>query len=158
MNADALKKFFADATLGAPENAVGFVLWRLVHRYQRAVDRELASLDLTHLQFTILALVAWANRSGQRATQSELSRAGDIQPMQISQILKVLEVKGVIIRVQSAANARAKCVEITRGGLTVLRSAMPIAIGVQQRMFGEAGMPGGRLLKELRRSLDASPD
>jgi hypothetical protein len=29
---------FATSSLGAPENAVGFVLWRVMHRYQRAAD------------------------------------------------------------------------------------------------------------------------
>ena len=57
-----LDDVFAAPTLGAPENAVGFVLWRLVHRYVRELDRALAGLDLTHLQFTILALAAWLAR------------------------------------------------------------------------------------------------
>lgn len=47
----AISEFFKTASLGAPENAIGFVLWRVVNRYLREIDRALAAagLDLTHL-------------------------------------------------------------------------------------------------------------
>jgi DNA-binding MarR family transcriptional regulator len=140
---------FATASLGAPENAVGFVLWRVVHRYQREIDRALAALGLTHLQFTTLALTAWLGRSGAAVTQAELARFGDIQPMQVSLMLKALADKGLVVRPRSQADSRAKHVAVTAAGLVALRRALPIAIGVQERLFGAAGRPGGSLLTAL---------
>jgi hypothetical protein len=52
---------------------VGFVLWRVVHRYVREVDRALIDYDLTHLQFTTLAMMAWLEREGDAVTQAEIS-------------------------------------------------------------------------------------
>jgi len=37
----AIIDLFAAVSLGAPENAVGFVLWRVMHRYQRDTKRHL---------------------------------------------------------------------------------------------------------------------
>ncbi len=147
----AIVDLFAEVSLGAPENAVGFVLWRVVHRYQREIDRALAPVDLTHLQFTMLTLVAWLARDGAPPTQAELARFGDIHPMQVSHMLKTLEAKSMVARARSAGNALAKTVEITAAGLSVLREALPRAIEVQQRMFAEDGLPGGSLLNALLR-------
>jgi DNA-binding MarR family transcriptional regulator len=152
-----LTDLFETVSLGAPEHAVGFVLWRVVHRYQREIDRALAAVDLTHLQFTILTLAAWLSRSGDPATQSELARFGEIHPMQVSLMLKALEDKAMIARTPSASNVRAKQIEVTSAGVTVLRRALPIAIEVQRRMFGEDGGPGGKLLTALLRLDNKTP-
>ena len=140
-----------DVSLGAPENAVGFVLWRVMHRYQRELDRALARIELTHLQFTTLVLTAWLSREGEPATQSELARFGDIHPMQVSHMLRALEAKTLISRSQNTRNSLAKNVEITPAGLSALREAIPVAIDVQRRLFGQEGMPGGKLLAALLR-------
>jgi DNA-binding MarR family transcriptional regulator len=156
MNADAaaLKKLFANVSLGAPENAVGFVLWRVVHRYQREIDRVLAPVDLTHLQFTTLAMAAWLCQSGEPTTQAAVASAAEMHPMQVSLMLKALEQKGMISRTRSQTDVRAKVIALTRLGLRSLGQAMPLAIGVQVAMFGAEGGVGGELLRMLRRVED----
>ncbi len=157
-DARALTELFETVSLGAPENAVGFVLWRVVHRFQREIDRALAPLNLTHLQFTTLTMAAWLGRSGGAATQAELARSGDIHPMQVSHMLKVLEGKGLVARTRSLSDERAKRVEVTAAGLTALRHALPVAIEVQRRLFGEEGKVGGSLLATLLRLEPEYPD
>jgi DNA-binding MarR family transcriptional regulator len=149
MDTAKIAELFSTVSLGAPENAVGFVLWRVFHRYQRAVDRSLAVLDLTNLQFTTLTLVAWLSKSGDTPTQAEIARFGDIHPMQVSLMLKALEQKGMIARAAVEANARAKSVSITAMGLDALQRALPLAIEVQRQMFGEEGRVGGAVLAML---------
>jgi DNA-binding MarR family transcriptional regulator len=150
LDVEAIRQLYDETSLGSPDNAVGFVLWRVVHRYQRAVERALAPHDLTHLQFTTLAMVGWMCRSGEPATQADLARQADIHPMQISLMLKALEVKGMVSRQPSKSDTRTRLVSITTRGLKALRGAFPIVIALQRRMFGEAGTPGGRLLDALR--------
>jgi DNA-binding MarR family transcriptional regulator len=140
---------FETVSLGAPQHAVGFVMWRVVHRYQREVDQALRSLDLTHLQFVTLALTAWAGRSATAATQSDLARAGDIHPMQVSKVLGALEAKAMVERRPSETHGSAKNVAVTAAGLATLRMAMPLVIAVQVRLFGDEGRPGGQLLAAL---------
>lgn len=151
MSADAraLTDLFATASLGAPEKAVGFVMWRVLHRYVREVDHALAPLDLTHLQFTTLAMAAWLARAGEPVTQTELARHGDIHPMQVSHMLKALEDKGMVARRRSTTDVRAKHVEVTTAGSEVLRRALPVVIDVQHQVFGDEGNPGGTLLNAL---------
>lgn len=140
---------FDDVSLGAPERAIGFVMWRIVHRYQREVDQALRPLDLTHLQFVVLTLVAWQARAGAPATQAALAKFGDIHPMQLSNVLKALDQKGAVLRTPAPSNALAKCVEITSAGIVALREALPLVIEIQGRLFGDEGRPGGRLLESL---------
>ena len=149
---------FEEVSLGAPDNAVGFVMWRIVGRYQREMDRALAAIDLTHLQFMLLAIVAWFGRSGQAVTQIDLARSGGIQPMQVSQTIRVLETKKLLSRTRSSTDTRAKRVEVTSAGLKSLRRAMPIAIEVQRKLFGESGQPGGALLRTMRRVHSNMPE
>ena len=150
-DARAITEMFEEVSLGAPQNAVGFVMWRVVHKYQRQVDQALRPLALTHLQFITLALVAWAARSGETATQSELSTLGDVHPMQVSNVLKALERNGLVTRTPSPSNVLAKQVAITPKGLEAVRAALPLVIAIQARMFGGEGRPGGYLLELLGR-------
>ena len=145
----AIRRMFEEVSLGAPENAIGFVLWRITSRYQREMDRALAGVDLSNLQFVTLALIGWLERSGITATQIELSRFGGIHPMQLSQMLKVLEDKRFVERKRDSVDNRAKQVTLTRKGFTTLERALPLAVAVQSRLFGEAGAKGSRLLDAL---------
>ena len=145
---------FENVSLGAPENAVGFVMWRIVARYQREIDRALAPDNLTNLQFITLALVGWFGRESTPVTQIELARSAGIHPMQVSQTLKALETKKLILRRRSKSDTRAKRVEVTSLGLKTLRIALPKVIAVQGQLFGAAGRPGGSLLEQLL-SIDA---
>ena len=144
-----ISNVFDTVSLGSPQNAIGFVLWRVFHRYQREVDRALQPLGMTLLQFTTLTLVAWFGKSGEEVTQADLSRFGDMHPMQLSLMLKALEKKMLIARALSSADVRAKRAVLTTTGLTVLREALPIVVREQQRIFGEMGAPGGILLELL---------
>jgi len=150
-DANAITEMFETVSLGSPQNAVGFVLWRVMHRFQREADRVLRPQDLTHLQFTTLTLVAWMGREGHLVTQSELARFGDIHPMQVSNVIKAIEGKAMIARTPAPHNALAKNVSITATGLTALRAALPLMIELQRTMFGDQGAPGGSLLDALVR-------
>ena len=145
----AIQTMFDEASLGAPENAVGFVMWRIVARYQREVDRALAPLNLTNLQFITLALVAWFGRERKPVTQIEMARSAGIHPMQVSQTLKALESKKMISRYHAESDTRAKRVEVTATGFKALQKAFPKVVAVQSALFGKAGLPGGSLIKEL---------
>jgi DNA-binding MarR family transcriptional regulator len=148
-NANAIRQMFDSVSLGSPESAVGFVLWRITARYQREMDRALEPLGLTNLQFVSLTLSAWFARTGGTGNQAELARFGGIHPMQLSQMLVALEKKGFITRQPSSTDARAKEVWLTRSGLQVLLEALPLGIQVQAKLFGEAGRPNGSLHETL---------
>ena len=115
MNSDqrALADLFSATSLRQPEDSVGFLLWRVAHRHQREIDRACAALDLTHLQHAVLMMSAWLGRSGERVGQSGLAAFSGIHPMQLSNVLKTLEEKGLIARARSDADTRVKHVTVT---------------------------------------------
>ncbi|WP_375395926.1 MarR family winged helix-turn-helix transcriptional regulator [uncultured Sphingomonas sp.] len=146
---DAIADLVSNASSGGPRNAIGFVLWRIMHRYQREVDRVLLTLDLTHLQFVTLVLIGWLGRGGGQITQADVARFGDIHRMQVSNIVKALVDKGLVCRERIPQGGPARSVAITTVGLDRLRSALPAVADVQQQIFGEDGKPGGDLLNLL---------
>lgn len=77
----------------------------------------LEPFELTHLQFTTLMLVAWLARLDGSVAQTGLATASEIHPMLVSQMLKILESKGLVSRVRSPSDVRAKLVELTDDGL-----------------------------------------
>ena len=137
------------ASAGEPRNAVGFLLWRITHRYQREVDRALREHDLTHLQFVTLVLIGWLGRDGAAFTQADVARFGDIHPMQVSKVVKTLSQKNLICREPAPQGGPAQAIALTISGLAQLREALPAVTSVQHRMFGTAGQAGGNLLHAL---------
>ncbi|HEX5658149.1 MAG TPA: MarR family transcriptional regulator [Polyangiales bacterium] len=147
---DTLAELFETVSLGAPENAVAFVMWRIVHRYQREIDRALEPLGLTHLQFTTLAMAAWLSRGGDAVTQAKLAQAAEISPMQVSHMVKALEQKEMLERTRGSHDSRVNQLAVTRRGVAALRKAMPVVLDRQRELFGPEGAPGGSLLRALR--------
>ena len=148
-NAAAIQKVFESVSLGSPERAVGFVLWQVVHRYLREMDRALASLDLTHLQFMTLAFTGWLQKAEDPVTQTDVAKRSDMHPMQVSLMLKALEKKRFVVRTRSKDDVRAKRIRLTREGISVLGKAFPLAIEVQKTLFGPLADVDGDFLKTL---------
>ena len=151
MSSRDLHALFAASRVQAPEDTIGFLLWRVAHRHQREVDRVLAPLGLTHLQFVLLVQTAWLGRDGDPVTQCGLARYGKIHPMQLSSLLKTLEAKGLVGRSRSPGNVRAKQVALTDAAIRLLGTALPRVTALQTTFFGDDPAFGADLHARLRR-------
>ena len=141
---------FALTDIHQPEDSVGFLLWRVAHRYQREIDRACAAVDLTHLQFVALTMSAWLGREGEAVTQPDLCRFSSIHPMQLSNVLKALEAKGLLARPRSEADSRKKHVEVTPKGTEILARALPLVQAAQSRFFGADAQASEELQSALK--------
>ena len=56
-----------------PEESPGFLLWQVSTKWRRQIETTLAALDLTHVQFVLLASIGWLTRDDNRITQVELA-------------------------------------------------------------------------------------
>jgi len=146
-----IERVFSAESPGGPENAAGFVMWRLVRRYLRGVDRALAPLGLTHLKFQALALTAWLSRTEPLITQARLSDFSDIQPMQVSLLLKALEKDGMVTRSRGKADPRVKVITLTAEGWQAVRDALPIVVAEERQFFGADAGPDAVLHATLMR-------
>jgi DNA-binding MarR family transcriptional regulator len=109
---------------GGPGDHPGFLLWRVTLDWQRAVAAVLGPLDLTHVQFVLLACTYWLNEQGRQPNQAMVAEQAATDVKMTSQVLRTLEAKGLILREPDPADTRAKRVRVTAAGAELAPRAM----------------------------------
>jgi DNA-binding MarR family transcriptional regulator len=99
-----------------PSQSPGFLLWHATLRWQRQVAATLAPLDLTHVQFVLLASTWWLNEQGVRPSQIALAAQAGTDVKMTSQVVRALERKGLVEREIDPADTRARRLGVTRRG------------------------------------------
>lgn len=100
----------------SPGESPGFLLWHATLRWQRDIAAALAPLDLTHVQFVLLACTWWLNAQGEHPNQLALARQAGTDVKMTSQVLRTLETKGLVAREVDPADTRAKRLRVTDAG------------------------------------------
>jgi DNA-binding MarR family transcriptional regulator len=110
----------------SPQRSPGFLLWQVSNIWQQRIRAALEPLDLTHVQFVLLAGVLWLQRQGDGpVTQVRLARHAATDVMMTSKVVRTLEQKGLITRDTDPHDTRAKTLAVTAAGEAVLRDAIP---------------------------------
>ncbi len=118
-----------------PESSPGFLLWHVTLRWQRDVAAALAPLDLTHVQFVLLATAWWMNTHGADPNQLSLARQAGTDVKMTSQVLGRLEAKDLITRVVDATDTRAKKLTVTDRGAALAQRAIAAVEAVDAAFF-----------------------
>jgi DNA-binding MarR family transcriptional regulator len=135
-----------------PNDSPGFLLWHATLRWQRGVAQALASLDLTHVQFVLLACTWWLNEQGKRPSQIALAAQAGTNIKMTSQVLRSLERKGLIEREVDTADTRVRRVRVTRQGARLAPQAIAIVEQVDAQFFADVPTPEAlRFLRRLTR-------
>jgi DNA-binding MarR family transcriptional regulator len=137
------------ATPLLPNDSPGFLLWHATLRWQRGIARALGPLDLTHVQFVLLACTWWLNEQGGRPNQVAVAEQAGTDIKMTSQVLRSLERKGLIEREIDSADTRARRVRVTKQGARLAPRAIAIVEEVDARFF--ADVPERETLRFLRR-------
>ena len=119
-----------------PAESPGFLLWHATLRWQREISGALAPLDLTHVQFVLLACTWWVNRDGTQPTQAELAAFAGTDVKMTSQVVRSLERKGLVARTVDERDSRARLVRTTRKGARLAPRAIEAVELVDRRFFG----------------------
>lgn len=134
---------------GGPQESPGFLLWQVSMSWQRAQRDALATLDLTHPQFVLLACAAWlAGATGEPPSQAALAAQANVDVMMTSQVVRTLEAKGLVRRAPDPADARALRVTLTAAGKGALAKAMPLVEDVDADFFAPLGKRGAKQIVE----------
>lgn len=133
---------------GGPGDSPGFLLWRITLRWQRAVAEALRPLDLTHVQFVLLASTWWLNRQDQKPNQLAIATQADTDVKMTSEILRKLEDKGLLVQSTDLADRRAKAVVVTAEGSALAERAIRVVEQVDADFF--SGTPAS-LIPSLQR-------
>lgn len=107
-----------------PEQSSGFLLWQVTNLWQREIKKALEDYKLTHSQYVLLASIHWLTIHKQEVTQIVLSSHTKIDPMTTSTVLRTLQQKGLIQRQEHLTDTRAKTVELTKDGKTIIKKAV----------------------------------
>lgn len=116
----------AGSKFARPDDSVGFLLWQVLHLWQRYAKDGLADLDLTHMQFNVLAGIGWLSRDGSAPIQAAVAAHSQLDVMTVSQVVRKLEKKAFITRKTSETDARAKALHLTEAGTAALTAALPL--------------------------------
>lgn len=122
-----------------PEESTGFVFWQVNNMWQRAVNAALQAQDITHVQFVILASIAWLGRGEEQVTQVRVARHARTDVMMTSKVVRTLEDKGLLTRSNHPTDTRAKCVALTPTGASVLQRAFRVVEKVDAEFFSVLG-------------------
>ncbi len=131
MKNDGYAKFWFEK----PEESAGFLLWQITNLWQRKMNYALKDLDLTHVQFALLAGIAWLERFEKPITQVRLAKYASTNIMMTSKVIRTLEKKGLILRDECEADTRAKCVSLTEEGIQRFEKALNIVQAVDEKFF-----------------------
>ncbi|WP_330262021.1 MarR family winged helix-turn-helix transcriptional regulator [Streptomyces sp. NBC_00539] len=119
----------------SPGDSPGFLLWHATLRWQRDIAAALGPMDLTHVQFVLLACTWWLNTQGEHPNQQALARQAGTDVKMTSQVLRALEAKGLIEREVDPADTRAKRLRVTSAGAELAPRAIAAVENVDTRFF-----------------------
>ena len=132
---EALAAVFAASDVRHPCDSLGFLVWQVTHAWQRHVEEKLEPFGRTHLQFVVLISTAWHMRTSGPPSQAMLARWAQIHPMQVSQVVKLLMTKKLLLREKMPNDARAHRLALTMEGLARLGAAVPVMKEAHQSFF-----------------------
>lgn len=134
-----------------PGDSPGFLLWRATLRWQRLMTATLKPLGLTHGQFVMLASLWWlAEVAGENPTQRRLADHAGTDPMMTSQIVRVLESRGLVTRDADPGDSRARRLAVTDSGSALAKLAVAAVEAADAKYFAPAS-GNGSLVELLTR-------
>ena len=133
----------------------GLMMWRATNTWQAAQRAALQPFGLTHVQFVLLACLTWLG-SDTLVTQRDLAARAHTDPMMTSQVLRVLETKGLIRRAAHPSDARARALSVSREGAALANAANAAVETTDRTFFGRLKDDQPRFTRMLRRLTENS--
>jgi DNA-binding MarR family transcriptional regulator len=111
-----------DTEFESADQSTGLALWRVTNAWQAAQRAALKPFDITHVQFVLLASLAYLDRES--ITQADLASHAGTDPMMTSQVLRALEAKGLVSRRPHPTDGRARVLSTTAAGTAMANRAV----------------------------------
>ena len=113
-------------------DSIGALIYRIAQASAKALQTELAPLDLTVAQFFILRCLSRESGQPQKALAAHL----EITPPSLTVMLKPLEAKGLIRRETDPRDARAKRIYLPEPGEAFLEGRIqPVIRRLEERLL-----------------------
>ena len=137
--------------------STGLLFIRTYHKWHGLIKNELKTIDLTHPQFVVLTTLAALLRQQEWVSQTDIARFSDMDVMTVSQIIRLLVKKELIMREVHPKDSRANIILLTDTGLQKVNQALPLVEDIDQAFFGKLGN-NTETLNQLLIKLEAEND
>ena len=134
----------------------GFLLWQLTNLWQHDIRSALAPLGITHVQFVLLASVAWLENTEKLVNQATLSRHAHTDIMMTSQVARALEEKRLLTRTIHPTDTRARVVSLTAEGREIAQRATAVVEDVDDRFFKKLGEQASTFLNLMHQLVEGT--
>ena len=139
------------------KKSTGLLFIRTYHKWHGMIKNKLRTIDLTHPQFVVLTTLAALLRQQEWVSQTDIARFSDMDVMTISQIIRLLVKKELIMREVHPKDSRANIILLTDMGLQKVNQALPLVEGIDQAFFGKLE-DKTEILNQLLIKLEAEND
>lgn len=136
-------------------DSIGFLFWQAYSIWQQNVKKMLdIKYNLIHSHFLIMTSIHWLTLNDEEVTQITLSQHTKIEPMTVSQILKVLQKKNYILRKEHSVDTRAKAVLLTEEGKSLIKDAITDVNTIDDDFFNQLGDNAGIFRNSLSKLIN----
>ena len=139
------------------KKSTGLLFIRTYHKWHGLIKNKLRTIDLTHPQFVVLTTLAALLRQQEWVSQTHIAQFSDMDVMTVSQIIRLLVKKGLIMREVHPKDSRANIILLTDMGLQKVNQALPLVEGIDQAFFGKLEN-NTETLNQLLMELEAEND
>jgi DNA-binding MarR family transcriptional regulator len=124
-------------TKGRPR--LSYAVAFLERSLRRALAEALSPFDLTLTQYAVLSLLGMQ----EDLSNAQLARRAYVTPQAMSEIVRYLEGRQLVVRTQSPDHARVHPARLTAGGRSILAKCDAAVDNVEHYMVTEADLPDG---------------
>ena len=132
-------KLDSEFKFGNKEDSPDFLLWQVYSQWQKGKSKVLENFDLTSPQLTLLTSIYWLKQQKQEVTQIVLSNTANIDRMTTSTVLRTLQSKGFVTRVEHPTDTRAKTVDLSTKGKRITVLALTAVSKYNKKYFSALG-------------------
>lgn len=118
------------------EEATGLLFMRTYNKWHGEIKKQLKAIGITHPQFVILTTLGYSLQYEPEVTQIMLATLAGMDVMSVSQVVILLEKKGLVSRKEHSRDTRAKSVTMTKKGQDILNEALPVVEKIDINFFG----------------------
>lgn len=140
------------------DTKLGFQVWHLVAIWQRKLNQLLRNSELTHAQYLLLEALLWLSQEHEKVTQVMVARAVQIDPMMVSNLVKMLEKKDLVKRKSDKQDTRAKTLELTSKGQFLIKKVMPEVDKFDAQFYSSMKVNNKALAEVIQDLLTANDD
>jgi DNA-binding MarR family transcriptional regulator len=117
------------------EESPGYLFWKAFNRWNQSLRHELDRFGLTQAQYSILAAISYLGSTRELVSQQDVSRQLSMDKMMVSDVVKTLERKKMLVRKPHPTDGRAFSLNISSHARGLMAQVVPAVEKVDEIFF-----------------------